>query len=72
MAVQVDPTVGVQAQRGGRPAGWLGRVAAGAGEGGGANRQVALSFTDRGDWTDQAARVTVMPAFLEASFCGGR
>ncbi|MEE1822793.1 serine hydrolase [Streptomyces sp. BE20] len=37
-----------------------------------ADRQVALSYTGRGDEKDEAAQITAMRAFLETAFCGGR
>ncbi|MFE2721733.1 serine hydrolase domain-containing protein [Kitasatospora sp. NPDC059327] len=36
------------------------------------DRQVALSYTDRGDTTDQEAQGAAMRGFLEEALCGGR
>ncbi|WP_406111965.1 serine hydrolase domain-containing protein [Kitasatospora purpeofusca] len=37
-----------------------------------ADRQLALSYTGRGDEKDEAAQLAAMRAFLETAFCGGR
>ncbi|MFF2044565.1 serine hydrolase domain-containing protein [Kitasatospora sp. NPDC058170] len=37
-----------------------------------ADRQVALSYTGRGDGPEQMAQLAAMQGFLEAAFCGGR